>query len=123
MKIRVSDGKKLLVMSRSEWEKIGSSTKWLKTAEIKQLERYYIEITDFGFNFWKQEGIKFFCIGIFMDNEWSTAKNDGKNFYIEYNQEEIQDELESPLKEVSFEFAQKILNSTTEDARKILDII
>jgi hypothetical protein len=45
MKIRVADGKKLLVMSRSEWKKIGSSTKWLKTAEpIETDGKWYDEV-------------------------------------------------------------------------------
>jgi hypothetical protein len=68
------------------------------------------------FNLWEKEGSKYFNVAtlFFQDplcgTQWTV---DGKTKALSYSAGEIQDELESPLKQIPAEKAQKLLKLTS----------
>lgn len=88
-------------------------------------EEYYIEQIDgakCNFNLWEKEGDKYFNVAtlFYQDpmcgTQWTT---DDKAEAVNYSSDEIQDEVESPLRQITTEKAQQLLKLTS--AKEVAD--
>jgi len=90
-------------------------------------KEFYIERIDGGkcnFNLWEKYGSRYFNVAtlFYQDaicrSQWTT---DDKENAVNYGTDEIQDEIESPLKQIPTEMAQHLLKLTS--AKEVADSI
>ena len=88
-------------------------------------QEYYVERMDGGrcnFNLWEKDGSRYFNVAtlFYQDSmcgtEWTTGD---RAKAVNYSADEIQDELESPLRQIPTEKAQHLLKLTS--AKEVAD--
>jgi len=88
-------------------------------------QEYYIEKVDgseYNFNIWEKNGDRYFSVAtlFYQDRlcgtQWTVTD---KTKAVSYSEDEIQDEIESPLRSIPVEKAQSLLKLTS--VRDVLD--
>ena len=105
-----------ILLSKNQWEQAGKKAGWIKTSHSVQVDKkeYYVERIPEGFNIWKKINGFFYNIASLFDGQWDVSSIEKS---VHYSQEEIIDEIETPLTPITEEQFNQIMSSRGQDVR------